>query len=420
MSPEASFALDACRSVRCSPSAFANGLIEEWLRTGERPDIMEQYFGAAQYREIQSLLREAGRHASAGMPVVLILPGIMSSRLGRPVDAQFDDLLWLDFESVALGRLPELSLSGYRNDVESLGIILTSYLALKLRLRILGFDARFFAYDWRKGLDDLGSNLAKELKRLAPRRVHIVAHSMGGMVARAALKHAPQNLGRMVMLGTPNRGSFVPVQIVRGVHPVVKKLAALDPVHSQAELARDVFGTFPGLTDLFPDGPEGNLFDADAWPEAGIRPKTEELSRARATRAALPEHYDDLVLIAGVNHPTVTAAAKTEAGFEYQVTSKGDSMIPASSVWLPQTRIYYIAERHHRIPGNPLIANAIGDILKSGSTFMLGEHWNFDTQAARRVRERLPSSQPVKPRPAVNDLGRMLNGAASMSALEFL
>ncbi len=405
---------------RYSPLTFTNTLIEEWLRTGERPDIMEQYFGAGGYREIRALLREAGTHTTTDAPLVLILPGIMSSRLGRPIDTEFDDVLWLDFESVALGRLSELSLLPYGSDVASLGIILSSYVALKLKLRIMGFEARFFAYDWRKGLEELGAKLAQELKALAPRRVHLVAHSMGGMVARACLKHAPANLGRIVMLGTPNHGSFVPVQIVRGVHSVVKKLAALDPVHSPYELARDVFGTFPGLYDLFPFGQETDLFGLSAWPEAGLAPRPDELQRALKVRTQLPATYDDLVLIAGVNHPTVTRAAKGEQGFDYEVNAKGDGMIPAASVWLPRARIYYIEDRHHRIPSNPLVTAAIGDILKKGSTCLLGEHWAFDAAPSRLTRERLSSSAAMKARPAQNDIARMLNGAAAMSALEFL
>ena len=41
-------------------------------------------------------------------------------------------------------------------------------------------------------------------------RVHIVAHSMGAIVARQALLNdRPNQLGRIVMLGPPNRGSHV-------------------------------------------------------------------------------------------------------------------------------------------------------------------------------------------------------------------
>jgi pimeloyl-ACP methyl ester carboxylesterase len=41
-------------------------------------------------------------------------------------------------------------------------------------------------------------------------RVHVLGHSMGGLVARLYLtRHRPPRLGRVVMLGPPNRGSEV-------------------------------------------------------------------------------------------------------------------------------------------------------------------------------------------------------------------
>lgn len=70
------------------------------------------------------------------------------------------------------------------------------------------------------GYDSWGRSLAQIRDRLAPRlaqldalgadALHIVAHSMGGLVARALI-HAerPHGLGRVVMLGTPNSGSEI-------------------------------------------------------------------------------------------------------------------------------------------------------------------------------------------------------------------
>ena len=46
--------------------------------------------------------------------------------------------------------------------------------------------------------------------RLADRPMHVVGFSMGGLVARAAIaKIRPDNLGRMVLIGTPAHGSEV-------------------------------------------------------------------------------------------------------------------------------------------------------------------------------------------------------------------
>ena len=100
-------------------------------------------------------------------------------------------------------------------EMRAMGVLLFTYAKLKLQLRIHGYDASFHPYDWRLGLDELGAQLASRIAA-ADKPVNLVAHSMGGLVARAAARILPRRLIRkLIMLGTPNAGSFASVQTLR-------------------------------------------------------------------------------------------------------------------------------------------------------------------------------------------------------------
>jgi len=81
-------------------------------------------------------------------------------------------------------------------------------------LRRAGYRAVELGYDsWGRSLRQIRDGLAPRLAQLdslRPDALHIVAHSMGGLVARSLI-HAerPKTLGRVVMLGTPNGGSEI-------------------------------------------------------------------------------------------------------------------------------------------------------------------------------------------------------------------
>ncbi|MDR0363307.1 MAG: alpha/beta fold hydrolase [Planctomycetota bacterium] len=80
------------------------------------------------------------------------------------------------------------------------------------RLAEYGFAVWNIGYPNRKlSIPDCAGHLVGEWRRIADGArgpVHLVGHSMGGLVARRlAHLYAPRNLGRIVTFGTPHRGS---------------------------------------------------------------------------------------------------------------------------------------------------------------------------------------------------------------------
>jgi pimeloyl-ACP methyl ester carboxylesterase len=81
----------------------------------------------------------------------------------------------------------------------------TSMRLLGRRLAASGFDVRAFSY--RSITQDLAANAARlsaYIDAVPGDTVHVVAHSLGGVLVRAMLELAPPaRLGRVVCLGTP-------------------------------------------------------------------------------------------------------------------------------------------------------------------------------------------------------------------------
>src|SRR5687767_13390489 len=72
---------------------LSNEQIESALRTGDDAGLLEDYFGADEYTELRRLARDASARGVRGGPKVLILPGIMGSKIGKPGRfSVFDDV----------------------------------------------------------------------------------------------------------------------------------------------------------------------------------------------------------------------------------------------------------------------------------------------------------------------------------------
>src|SRR5512134_1838699 len=102
--------------------------IERGLQTGEYAGLLEDYFGPEQYAELRQLARDVAARGVRGGPKVLILPGIMGSKIGqdRPL---IDDVYWVDPIDIAAGRLTELALPD-AGRFKPLGVMLMTYLKL--------------------------------------------------------------------------------------------------------------------------------------------------------------------------------------------------------------------------------------------------------------------------------------------------
>jgi pimeloyl-ACP methyl ester carboxylesterase len=137
------------------------------------------------------------------------------------------------------------------------------------------------------GYDSWGLSLGEICERLSPRLteiddtcgtgdLHIVCHSMGGLVARALINlRRPKSLGHVVMLGTPNGGSEIAdaldrqplLRLVLGKSPptlLTQRPEAIDRLLGEIDYSVGIVAggrtVFPfGLSRLLPKPNDGKV-----------------------------------------------------------------------------------------------------------------------------------------------------------------
>jgi pimeloyl-ACP methyl ester carboxylesterase len=271
-----------------------------------------------------------------------------------------------------------------------MGVLLFSYARLKLRLQIAGFKMDFFPYDWRLSLDESGSALAAHIAAIGE-PVHIVAHSMGGLVARMAAAKLPKRCVRkMILLATPNLGSYAPIQALRGTYPFVRKVATLDLLHTPEYLAANAFCSFPGLYQLLPSRPAlagTDIYAAATWPAHGPQPDARLLAEAESVRAGLAPADPRMRQIVGVNRETVVGVRRRGNEFEYDLGMNGDGTVPIALARLPRLATYYVEETHSNLANNALVIRAVIDLLRRGRTALLPNRWRAKPARLRRTND---------------------------------
>jgi pimeloyl-ACP methyl ester carboxylesterase len=356
-----------------SPGDLHDDQVVALLRTGAHAALLSAYFGEVEYRELCQLAKLAAIRRNPRGKWVFVLPGIMGSRLGS-TQRKTSSLLWLHPTAIANGGLMQLALPGSRS-LRALGVMLPGYLKLRLTLEVAGFRPVFHPFDWRLDLERLARAFVRSIDGVGNGKVLVVAHSMGGLVARAALAgDSNRRIGKLIQLGAPNAGSFAPVQALRAVYPTVRKLASLDQGHTAEQLARQVFRTLPGLYQMLPttENPgDCDFFEATTWPDDGLVPDAKLLARARKVRERMPAADARCAAIIGVGQETITSASIRDSAVQYTISRDGDGTVPTSRARWSGARTWFVEENHGALTNNNSVLAAVVDILEGGATHRL-------------------------------------------------
>ena len=210
---------------------------------------------------------------------------------------------------------------------------------------------------------------------------------------------------RLMMLGTPNQGSYETLRWLTGNSPTLAKLSLLDLTQGREGII-DIVRGFPGLLELLPCAAEDPDFSRpEFWQDLkqGLKAawntaEAQALRQARETWAQLRQAQPDprsMVYVAGCQ-PATVAGYRLEpyeesylAGrrrLSFLATAEGDGTVTWSSGVLPQVPVWYARDTaHDALCSNRALFPGYLDLLTTGQT------------------SRLPQTPPARSRDAAGE-----------------
>ena len=373
----------------------------ELARDPARAQDLTEFLGAEQYKLLKEAVTPSRKMSRGKKGTIVLLPGIMGSQIGKKLRGEWD-IIWMNPLAILGGSFSSLKLGSGASKYGARGLLPMFYSLLWARLKYwYGYDIVEFAYDWRVGIQESGDALADFIEEETAGAVYLVAHSMGGLVARAALPRLDRRVQRILQLASPNYGSFSPVVTFRGQNEFINKLLKFDQKNSVTDLISNTVSTFQGLYEMFPVPsrlPKVNLFDSRVWPASpAINPVV--LANAKKGVANLPGPDGRFVLIAGNNQETISDMTIDPHGeFQFTTTTSGDGTVPLNLARVDATAqvpTYLANVTHDGIVGDGTVSEAIDEILRTGKTTKL----SLDTGSTRskETTKRFDASRAANP-----------------------
>ncbi|MBD2694323.1 lipase family alpha/beta hydrolase [Anabaena catenula] len=351
--------------------------LKQYIKDGSYPSQMTAYFGEDEYESLRELLT-APPHFAVLETEIILLPGIMGSELAD----ESGHKVWVNLRGLIIDgnfvRLHHSDDTMPNNSLQPIGLYEGAYLKTKLWLQDKGYTVHSFAYDWRKPIDNTASQLRDfvEAKGGNKRNKQFVflAHSMGGLVVRRYLDlfeaQAEDRLDKLIMLGTPNKGSYLPFMAMKGNFPIVK----IAGFRYGAEVVRKVVQSFPGLYQLCPNPQifgQPNIYNADYWNEESIN--VQYLQDAQQFHQTIQAHLPQkMFLIANRSLKTITRVEREQDGnnwhYRFLGAKVGDGTVPFDSAYLKDITTYETTADHGSIQKNNDVLSAIHDLINQGKT----------------------------------------------------
>jgi hypothetical protein len=418
----------------CHFNYFTNAKSVRWLVAGlTRAEGSDAGFQPLQAAPVEApRWREAvrrSRAATAPRPLAVVLPGAMGSVLkvrGEEV--------WLNYWALLRGGLKHLNMG--ESAVEAVDLVGTFYGPL-LEFLARSHRVEIFPYDWRQSVRDAAAQLADKLESLLPdaersgQPVHLVAHSMGGLVVRAMIADGGRGAAlwrrivalpnsRFLMLGTPNLGSYEGVRWLTGGNPTQLKLSLLDITESTDQII-DLVRNYPGLVELLPFDADSPDFSQPAlWKDLKQALAAQwnaaddaVLRQAQATWTLLKQAAPDpahMIYVAGCQAATVAAYQLADYDESYLVGRKrlaftgvheGDGTVTWKSGFLPGVPVWYVEDTaHDQLCAQTRALPGYLDLLQSGTT----SHLPATPPVAARGATQRPASFPMPDLPPTDDI----------------
>jgi hypothetical protein len=388
----------------------SNAIVNALALTADPPDefrvIGPLSWSGESSSGVRAALPSRSAAAAAELPALFILPGLLGSNLKAG-----NDRIWLGWRLVnGFGRLAYDPKGDTILPDEPIGI----YYDDLTRFFFDDHDVKPFAYDWRRPIAAEAKRLADEVaaaldaRKTSKQPVRIIAHSMGGLVARTMQivsrsiwdRMMAADGARILMLGTPNAGSWAPMQVLSGDDTFGNLLTSVGAPFG-GNRTRQLIANFPGILQL-QAGLLNGLGTVAAWKdlaaadlaaaqknnhwhnlglqfaqlEWGIPPK-DVLDEAVELRRALDRQRDTdlaafapkLLLVVGKAGSTPAGYQKSDNGVMYlDAPGQGDGRVLNDSAVLPGVATWVVDADHGSLPRHKEAFAGYRDLLGRGRT----------------------------------------------------